>query len=107
MAIGYTNQPLSAGITMYAFRYSDSQFVPEAGTVNALYQIFSLTDLAGDTVFQNPSEPFTGGLLCSPCNVFAPVPPAAPEPSTWAMVLLGFAGLGFLAGRRRRETKLV
>ena len=28
-------------------------------------------------------------------------PPAIPEPSTWAMMLLGFAGLGFLGYRRR------
>jgi hypothetical protein len=34
------------------------------------------------------------------------VAPAVPEPSTWAMMLLGFAGLGFLAHRRGRETKL-
>jgi hypothetical protein len=26
---------------------------------------------------------------------------AVPEPSTWAMMLLGFIGLGFLAYRRR------
>jgi hypothetical protein len=26
----------------------------------------------------------------------------APEPSTWAMMLLGFAGVGFLAFRRGR-----
>ncbi len=25
-----------------------------------------------------------------------------PEPSTWAMMLLGFAGLGFVGYRRRR-----
>jgi hypothetical protein len=31
---------------------------------------------------------------------------AVPEPSTWAMMLLGFAVLGFLAHRRRRQTKL-
>ena len=29
-------------------------------------------------------------------------PPAAPEPSTWAMLALGFAGLAGLAIRRRR-----
>jgi hypothetical protein len=31
------------------------------------------------------------------------VPPAVPEPSTWAMLLLGFAGLGALAYRRNRS----
>jgi hypothetical protein len=29
-----------------------------------------------------------------------------PEPVTWAMMLIGFAGIGFMAHRRRRETKL-
>ena len=28
---------------------------------------------------------------------------AVPEPSTWAMLLLGFAGLGFMAYRRKSE----
>ena len=31
-------------------------------------------------------------------------PSAIPEPSTWAMMLLGFAGLGY-AGYRKRKTK--
>jgi hypothetical protein len=26
--------------------------------------------------------------------------PAAPEPSTWAMMMVGFVGLGFVARRR-------
>jgi hypothetical protein len=30
--------------------------------------------------------------------------PAVPEPSTWAMMLMGFAGLGWLAHTRRRKT---
>ena len=35
----------------------------------------------------------------------APRPtPAVPEPSTWAMTLAGFAGLGWLARMRRRKT---
>ena len=29
---------------------------------------------------------------------------AVPEPSTWAMTLAGFAGLGWLARMRRRKT---
>jgi hypothetical protein len=32
------------------------------------------------------------------------LPPAVPEPSTWAMTLAGFAGLGWLAHMRRRKT---
>jgi hypothetical protein len=30
--------------------------------------------------------------------------PSVPEPSTWAMMLLGFAGLGFARHRQRRKT---
>jgi hypothetical protein len=28
---------------------------------------------------------------------------AVPEPSTWAMMFLGFAGVGFMAYRRKRK----
>jgi len=40
---------------------------------------------------------FAGGTLH--VNA-APPPPAVPEPVTWAMMLLGFLGIGFLAYRR-------
>jgi hypothetical protein len=33
--------------------------------------------------------------------------PAVPEPSTWAMMLLGFAGIGFMAYRRKSSPVLV
>lgn len=35
------------------------------------------------------------------------VTPTVPEPSTWAMMILGFCGLGFLANRRRKQACLV
>jgi hypothetical protein len=28
---------------------------------------------------------------------------AVPEPSTWAMMILGFAGVGYMAYRRRNQ----
>jgi hypothetical protein len=31
---------------------------------------------------------------------------AIPEPSTWAMMLIGFAGIGFAAYRRKNKTAL-
>jgi PEP-CTERM motif len=33
--------------------------------------------------------------------------PAVPEPSTWAMLLLGFAGIGFMAYRRKSKPALM
>jgi hypothetical protein len=38
---------------------------------------------------------------------FDPVATSVPEPSTWAMMLLGFAGLGFAAYRRSRAVAAV
>jgi hypothetical protein len=32
---------------------------------------------------------------------------AVPEPSTWAMMILGFAGLGFMAYRRKLKPALM
>ena len=37
---------------------------------------------------------------------FGAITPAVPEPSTWAMMLLGFAGLGFMAYRRKNQMAL-
>ena len=34
------------------------------------------------------------------------VAPAVPEPSTWAMMILGFAGIGFMAYRRSRKSTM-
>ena len=35
----------------------------------------------------------------------AGIPPSVPEPSTWAMMLLGFAGLGYAALNRARTAR--
>jgi hypothetical protein len=37
----------------------------------------------------------------------ASIPPSVPEPSTWAMMFLGFAGLGYAAYRKGRPTILI
>jgi hypothetical protein len=42
----------------------------------------------------------------SPFTFSTTLTSAVPEPSTWAMFILGFAGVGFLAYRRKQEGAL-
>ena len=66
--------------------------------------------LAGDASVTNNSpmegflyaKNFTGGGELHDFPFDGTVPGAVPEPSTWAMMALGFAGLGFLGFRRRK-----
>jgi hypothetical protein len=37
----------------------------------------------------------------------AAIQTGVPEPSTWAMMLLGFAGLGFMSYRRTKKSAAV
>jgi hypothetical protein len=60
------------------------------------------------------SDPFTSFTVSSTTNAFefdmagpsAVVLTGVPEPSTWAMSLMGFAGLGWFARMRRRKLTL-
>ena len=88
------------------------------------YILFLTTDTwfkIGTVAFpinQYNSNPYTGGQLeTSPDGVSwikpaggygdttfeADFSPAVPEPSTWAMLLLGFAGIGFRSARRKAK----
>jgi hypothetical protein len=40
-------------------------------------------------------------------DIIASAPPAAPEPSIWAMMLIGFAGLGYAAARRKAAVRAI
>jgi hypothetical protein len=53
-----------------------------------------LVDVTGD-------DPGIGGKLILDVTTAGVIPPPVPEPSTWAMMLLGFVGLGFIGYRRR------
>jgi hypothetical protein len=47
-------------------------------------------------------SPVSNGYLDA--SFSADFSPAVPEPSTWAMLLIGFAGIGFMTYRRSRKT---
>jgi len=51
----------------------------------------------------DPKDPITGHIF----DVNSAPVAAVPEPSTWAMMLLGFSGLGFMTYRRRRAVAAV
>ena len=52
------------------------------------------------TSFDGPFVSGNGVLASDAAGIFAVAP--VPEPSTWAMMILGFAGVGFMTYRRRK-----
>jgi PEP-CTERM motif len=55
------------------------------------------------SLFKNPV--LTAGVNSGDGSIsITSLAPAVPEPSTWAMMLAGFAGLGWLARTRGRKT---
>jgi hypothetical protein len=76
----------------------------------------SIEFLAQDpTFFLNPGQSFFVNVFFGPdppnptatfsfIDSFSPIPTSAvPEPSTWAMMILGFLGIGFMTYRRRES----
>jgi probable HAF family extracellular repeat protein len=71
---------------------------------------FSATEWDGGSIVDLGSLPGSASAIAWGINIagqavgwsFGVAPPPAPEPSTWAMMLIGFAGLGF-AGYRRAK----
>lgn len=60
----------------------------------------------GNGNWTNPDPSTQNGQFISQLNIYADFTAAVPEPSTWAMMILGFAGVGFMAYRRRNEGSL-
>ena len=59
-------------------------------------QWFNIRDTAGPIVLLH-------GQLNAPTRLSSSMGSSVPEPSTWAMMVLGLAGLGYAAFRRRRQ----
>jgi|EndMetStandDraft_5_1072996.scaffolds.fasta_scaffold309953_1 hypothetical protein len=82
-----------AGVTV-----SDIKFQLAAGT-NGTYN-----PVTGQWSNPDPANQF--GSVTSIMNITADFTAAVPEASTWAMMILGFVGVGFMAYRRRNQVSL-
>jgi hypothetical protein len=83
-------------------------YVPR-GTLSAVFATYDLRTIigpvSGGAIF-NPGSSFAtsaGTLVIGSVSGGATFTATIPEPSTWAMMLLGFAGLGFVGYRRTRK----
>jgi hypothetical protein len=68
-----------------------------------------LDTLGYDFAFNGSNESFNWRLIGSPCAGpdCGGTVGAVPEPSTWAMMILGFAGIGFMTYRRKSKPALM
>jgi hypothetical protein len=66
---------------------------------------FFLATVTGGSIITQGSL-VTSGNMDSFQQVRVDTVSAVPEPSTWAMLIIGFAGIGFLAYRRKGEPQL-
>lgn len=100
---GLTGEVLNGQVALFATSYGLNELSP-----SFLYEI---TDTLSDTnIAQASGESFatlystdSGTLIRG--VAFAPVA-AVPEPATWAMMILGFSGLGIMGYRRRNKAML-
>jgi hypothetical protein len=104
-----------SGIGYYVFVYLPGDWTT-AGTAtgdhifNSVASGFSdptFTYSAGVTTVESFSTTFTGGADGAPNLNFTLIGSAVPEPGTWAMLLLGFAGLGFSTYRGSRKSAAI
>ena len=75
---------------------SAADFPPNDTAPHDGLQLLSPTQIVLDVTGDAPA---VGSALILDVS-FTPVGPPVPEPSTWVLILLGFAGLGFAGWRR-------
>jgi hypothetical protein len=94
-----SNDTTHAGSSVTFDESADYFLLKTGGGVLVAY-FYNVTGADLDLTYtQGPGR--TGGRGLSHTADFVGATPAVPEPSTWAMMILGFCGLGFMAYRRK------
>jgi hypothetical protein len=126
----YSNSSTTQSVLTITLPSSETAFALDFGTVfaptTARFQLSNgfVYSASNTSVATNGDTEFLGFLSSAPFNTITLVTPAqtgaqagwvvadfaygnatsaVPEPSSWAMMLLGFAGLGFAGNRARRK----
>ncbi|MBN8987265.1 MAG: PEP-CTERM sorting domain-containing protein [Rhizobiales bacterium] len=104
----------SAGTVNFAVNSDDDTFVYLNGILigqnPGIHGVTSVSFAGNGLAGLNTLEIFyadreqTGAYLSVTADVQLTAVGGVPEPSTWAMMILGFAGVGFMAYRRRHQT---
>jgi hypothetical protein len=81
--------------------YNPAFITANAGSVSTAFNVLLTGLSAGDAYLNIHSSIVPGG------EIRGFLAPAVPEPSTWAMLLLGFAGIGFMAYHRKSKPALM
>jgi hypothetical protein len=108
----YTGQALTADATHLYFNYgltSDNGFLEIGMTSpNAHILLFDVGfQGVGELSLDDGVSTLTDNTLAASGNTIIGTVSAVPESSTWAMMLLGFVGIGFLAYRRKSKPALM
>ena len=108
-----TVSPFILGPGDYSIVSVDDRNFNASGSPNGFQ---NLDSLGGAITFNGPSRYDSTSALGLPTIADGPpvdrydagtfMASAVPEPSTWAMMLLGFVGIGVMAFRRRKSTML-
>jgi hypothetical protein len=93
------NQLNLGSITVGGITVSDIKFQLASDT-NGTYSFDNATN---SWLWTNPDPRNDNGSVQSVMYITADFTAAVPEPSTWAMMILGFCGVGFLAYRRKQN----
>lgn len=109
--------PLTSGGANPEFEYAINYSGASGAVSSLIFTLSGLTTASLQSQSYNCSEGCSGtkniffavdisnvdGRNTLTGNVGATFTPAVPEPATWAMMVLGFAGLGFMTYRRKRQ----
>jgi PEP-CTERM motif len=93
----FVASPLHFDVYGLLFQASNGQYY-NLFTQNSPNDSISFTINGG---IQNYNTEVGTGSITAPSITAPSVTTAVPEPSTWAMLILGFCGLGFMANRRK------